>query len=72
MSGASEGGVSPVWWGRNRDRMSVQGMGFAGCEDGGAGEWSIVAGQTLEEGHRRGPHPEGRNRETKGYMNEGG
>ena len=52
--------------------MSVQGMGFAGCEDGGAGEWSIVAGQTLEEGHRRGPHPEGRNRETKGYMNEGG
>ena len=48
MSGASEGGVSPVWWGRNRNRMSVQGMGFAGCEDGGAGEWSIVAGQTLE------------------------
>ena len=26
----------------------------------------------MEEGHRRGPHPEGRNMETKGYMNEGG
>lgn len=23
-------------------------MGFAGCENGDAGEWSIVAGQTLE------------------------
>ena len=29
-------------------------------------------GRVVEEGHSRGPQPEGRNMETKGYMSKGG